>query len=184
MYTRKKLDEMTVVCESFLEHLRVQSQVLVGALELTWPPAGWALCRPSRPTAAQPTLPYFATRRRTESSMWTGQQGNLLLARDPSLLPLPPRTSTTFRSPAYLPAKSHASSKCPSSVRRRSYWPSKFRPRGDQGAQKHVSTTDPRIRGARFKGRSLKCDRWIDIERQQSRKKLGRSLASLLMYGT
>lgn len=49
MYMRKKLDEMTVVCESFLEHLRVQSQVLVGALELTWPPAGWALCRPSRP---------------------------------------------------------------------------------------------------------------------------------------
>lgn len=49
MYTRKKLDEMTVVCESFLEHLRVQSQVLVGPLELTWPPAGWALCRPSRP---------------------------------------------------------------------------------------------------------------------------------------
>ncbi|KYN36467.1 hypothetical protein ALC56_09428, partial [Trachymyrmex septentrionalis] len=49
MYTRKKLDEMMVVCESFLEHLRVQSQVLVSALELTWPPAGWALCRPSQP---------------------------------------------------------------------------------------------------------------------------------------
>lgn len=62
MYTRKKLREMTVVCESFLEHLRVQSQVLVSALELTWPPAGWALCRPSRPPP-QPTLPYFATRR-------------------------------------------------------------------------------------------------------------------------
>lgn len=62
MYTRKKLDEMTVVCESFLEHLRVQSQVLVSTLKLTWPPAGWALCRPSRPPR-QPTLPYFATRR-------------------------------------------------------------------------------------------------------------------------
>jgi len=78
---------MTVVCESFLEHLRVQSQVLVSALELTWPPAGWALCRLSRPPP-QPTLPYFATRRWTESSMWTGQQGNLLLARDPSFLPV------------------------------------------------------------------------------------------------
>lgn len=115
--------------------------------------------------------------------MWTGQQGNLLLARDPSLLPVSALyDSTTFRSP-YLPAKSHASSKCSSSVRRRYWPPSKFRPRGDQGAQKHVSTTDPRIRGARFKGRSLKCDRWISmlyIERQQSRKK---ALAlSLLMY--
>jgi len=32
IYTKKKLDEMMVVCESFLEHLRVQSQVLVSAL--------------------------------------------------------------------------------------------------------------------------------------------------------
>ncbi|KYN16411.1 hypothetical protein ALC57_11281 [Trachymyrmex cornetzi] len=112
MYTRKKLDEMMVVCESFLEHLRVQSQVLVSALELTWPPAGWALCRPSQP-------------------------------------------------PPYLPGESHASSKCLSSVRHY-YWPSKFRPRGDQ-AQEHVSTTDPRIKGSRFKGRSLKCDCWSSV---------------------
>nr|KAF7392340.1 hypothetical protein H0235_017339 [Vespula pensylvanica] len=31
---------MTVVCESFLEHPWVQRQVLLGAAELTWPPAG------------------------------------------------------------------------------------------------------------------------------------------------
>lgn len=108
--------------------------------------------------------------------MWTGQQGNLLLARDPSLLPV-----SALHDLPYLPAKSHARSKCPSSVRRR-YWPSKFRPRGDQGAQKHVSTTDPRIRGARFKGRSLKCDRRIGIERQQSRKELARSPLTYTVY--
>ncbi|KYM94261.1 hypothetical protein ALC62_15122 [Cyphomyrmex costatus] len=121
MYTRKKLDEMMVVCESFLEHLRVQSQVLVSALELTWPPAGWALCRPSQP---------------------------------------PPLPSTTFRSP-YLPASlMPAPNVCP--VSGHYYWPSKFRPRGDQ-AQEHVSTTDPRIKGPRFKGRSLKRDCWSSV---------------------
>lgn len=178
MYMRKKLDEMTVVCESFLEHLRVQSQVLVGALELTWPPAGWALCRPSRPP---PHNLHFLT------SPLDGEL-NRACGRDSKEISFLPETrhsspslpSTTFRSP-YLPAKSHARSKCPSSVRRR-YWPSKFRPRGDQGAQKHVSTTDPRIRGARFKGRSLKCDRWIGIERQQSRKELARSLLMYIVY--
>lgn len=72
----------------------------------------------------------------------------------------PSLPSTTFRSP-YLPSESHASSKCLSSVRHY-YWPSKFRPRGDQ-AQEHVSTTDPRIKGSRFKGRSLKCDCWSSV---------------------
>lgn len=43
-----------------------------------------------------PTSFYFATRQWAESSMWTGQQGNLLLARDPSLPRLPAKPFSVF----------------------------------------------------------------------------------------
>ncbi|KYM86835.1 hypothetical protein ALC53_03758, partial [Atta colombica] len=135
IYTKKKLDEMMVVCESFLEHLRVQSQVLVNLHFLTSPLDG-------------------------ELNRACGRDSKEISFLHETRHSSPSLPSTTFRL-LYLPGESHASSKCLSSVRHY-YWPSKFRPRGDQ-AQEHVSTTDPRIKGPRFKGRSLKCDCWSSV---------------------